>query len=139
MTSSDEIGLRYRVRVLLTHPEEDLHNFTQVTGLSPCLYWVKGSKHYAPNGDELSGTHKNSLWSYWVDVENSREFASTIAKVIDILSPGKTAFRNLVTSNGQAMLIIELRGDRNIGDIISPTTMAKLFGLGLSFGIEVFP
>lgn len=135
----DDIGLRYRIRVLLTHPDADLRHVTEATGISPTTFSIKGSKRFAPNGKELPGIHQRSTWSYWIEVEDTREFAATIERVIDLLMPGKTVIENLLATNGQAMLIIEFFGDRNVGDVISPSILTKLIDLGLSLGIEVFP
>lgn len=138
VTNLDEVGLRYRVRILLTHPDADLRHITETTGLSPTAFFRKGSKRYSPNGKELPGVHQYSAWSYWVEVEDTREFAVDIERMIDLLTPGKFAIENLLAANGQAMLIIEFFGDRNIGDVISPSILTKLINLRLSLGIEVF-
>lgn len=134
-----DIGMHYRIRVLLTHPEIDLQVITATTGLSPSRHWTKGDKRVTPHGRELPGFHQASMWSYWVDVENTREFADSVAKVLDLMAPARAVIHDLISTNGQATLIIELSGTRNIGDVIAPAALAKIAGLGLSLGIEVFP
>jgi hypothetical protein len=37
------------------------------------------------------------------------------------------------------MLILELQGNKNIGDVINPSTLLQIADLGLGLGLEVFP
>lgn len=134
-----EVGLHYRARILITHPDSALDTITTALAITPKAVWKKGQKRVDPRGVELPGAHQSSAWSYWVDVEDSRDFSLTVSALARELEKGSDVFRSLFASGGHGVLMLDLRGDRNIGDVISPEDLRFLGNLGFGLGVEVFP
>lgn len=78
------------------------------------------------------------MWSYWVYVRGSRKFSREVSHLIDTLNTCEEFLKGIVASGGQAMLIIELQGCGNIGDVLPVSQLAGLSRNSLSLGIEVF-
>ena len=135
----EDLGLRYRVRILIKHPSEDLNALTLETALAPKLLFTKGAQRFAPNGVMLPGTHAASTWSYWEDFRDSRAFSNGVRSMLDALAPASDSINRLVDGGGEAMLILEFQGHRNIGDAIDRCDLVRMAELGLELGIEVYP
>lgn len=132
-------GLIYSVRVLIRHPTEALECVTTATGISPLLLNKSGDPRTNSRGMPLSGFFPHSTWSWWQEFRDSRDFGSGVARALEILAPAAKCLANLRKSGGQVSVILELRGERNIGDYIRTRELARMAGLGIDFGIEVFP
>jgi hypothetical protein len=132
-------GLKYRVRLVIDHPADDLAVITQVTGLVPGLCWTRGEQRFAPNGTRLAGTHQSSRWGYSQIVHDSRAFSVSVRAMIDALTPAADMLQKIYATGGRAQLILDLDGDKNIGDVIAAAELSRLAELGVSLGIEVFP
>jgi uncharacterized protein DUF4279 len=132
-------GLAYRVRLVVNHPSERLEQLTKLTGLTPGLVWVKGEPRFTPAGKPLWGTYDRAAWSYWEDIRNSRNFSEGVARIINALMPARDFLREMHSTGGSSELILELRGERNISDVIDVTDLARLVDLGIDLGIEVYP
>lgn len=144
-THQDDVGdladanLCYRLRILIRHQDEDLSFISKLVNLQPKVFATKGSQRISSAGKILSGVHNLNVWSYWLYVRHSRKFSSEVARLLDVLGPCADLFKRLVSSGGQAMLIIELQGNANIGDVLTTPLLSGLAKSGLSLGIEVFP
>ena len=138
-----ESGLEFSLRVLLKHPRMSLEAITAATGVAPQLTSVLGEPRLAPNGVPLAGTHPLHVWSYWKTYRNQREFQPALVELLDLLEPAKpvlsSLYAGLPEEGAYAAVILELQGQQNIGDDITPAVLARLCALGLSLGIEVFP
>lgn len=132
-------GLKYRVRVVIDHPSDDLAIVTQVTGLVPGLCWTRGEPRFAPNGTRLAGKHQFSRWGYSQIVHDTRAFSLSVRATIDALAPAAEVLQKLYATGGRAQLILDFDGDKNIGDAIPASDLSRLAQLGVSLGIEVFP
>jgi len=139
VASLDDAGLSYRVRILITHPFDNLERITEILGITPNALWVKGQNRVTPSGNKLPGAHKYSAWSYWIDVEDSRSFSKTLSSLVSSLDKGDQLFRELVSTGGVGLVILDLQGQRNIGDVILPEALRRLSDLKFGLGIEVFP
>ena len=132
-------GLEYRVRIVIDHPADDLAAFTQLTGLVPGICWTRGQERYVPEGTRLPGRHSLSRWQYSETFRHSRAFSLGVRKVTDALMPAAARLQEVFATGGSAQLILDLKGHRNIGDVIDAADLGRLAQLGVSLGIEVFP
>jgi hypothetical protein len=135
----EERGLAYRVRILIRHPSETLDCLTTATGISPKLLQRVGDPRVNPAGTSLPGLYPHSTWSWWEQFRDSRDFSVGVARAIDILAPVGELLGRLRKSGGEILVILELRGERNIGAIIETRELTRMVELGIDFGIEVFP
>lgn len=132
-------GLKYRVRVVVNHPSDNLVVITQLTGLVPRLCATKGEERFAPNGTRLPGTHQFSTWAYSRTLHDSRVFSQGVRATIDALAPAADLLQRICATGGRAQLILDFEGDKNISDVIAASDLLRLAQLGVSLGIEVFP
>jgi hypothetical protein len=139
VTNLEERGLIYRMRVLIQHPSADLDIITRESGLTPNVANKRGEQRYTLAGTMLPGVYPASSWSYWQDTRHSRSFASGIASVLDRLTPSSSSIRDLRSTGGSAVLILELSGERNIGDVFDGRLLQRMVVMGLDFGIELYP
>jgi hypothetical protein len=139
--SADEENseLRYKVRLLIHHPNIDPDRITEILGLTPQVTAKAGSVRKAPNGVVLPGLHKFSVWSHSFRVEGHRHFFTDVEKMIDRLEPHKTLLNEIASSGGSIYLIVDMPGDVNLGSTLGWRYMARLFDLHIDLGIEVFP
>jgi hypothetical protein len=132
-------GLKYRVRVVINHPSDNLAIITQLTGLVPLICWTKGEERFAPNGTRLAGKHQFSRWGYSRTLRDSRAFSLGVRATIDALAAAADVLQRICATDGRAQLIIDFEGHKNIGDAITASDLSRLAQLGVSLGIEVYP
>jgi hypothetical protein len=132
-------GLCYRLRVLIKHPTENLEAFSRETGLMPSICAQRGDQRLGPDGAKLSAVHASSIWQYTRLVAHSRRFSNGITSLLDALTPAAASIQAIRAAGGSADLILELDGNRNIGDEIQGSELRRLAELGLDFALEVFP
>jgi hypothetical protein len=132
-------GLEYRVRILIEHPSDDLAELSQLTGLTPNICAIRGQERFTPKGTRVPGNHRFSIWQYSETFRHSRTFSLGVRKVTDALTPAARRLQEICATGGRAQLILDLKGHRNIGDVIDAADLGRLAQLGLSLGIEVFP
>lgn len=135
----EDEGLKFRLRVLVKHPFDALADLTSAFGVAPMLHWKAGDERQSAAGTSIPGRQRESLWSWWIDVENKRYFSDAVTDVLETLDRGKECIRRVVSTGGAAVLIVELQGGRNIGDVIGLKQLAQLADIGIQLGIEVFP
>lgn len=139
ISNLDDADLCYRLRLLIRHGEQDLSVVSELTGLKANVFTTKGGQRISPDGKILPGTHQTNTWSYWSYVTRSRKISYEIDKLLEKIKPCEELFFKLVRSGGQAMLIIDLEGRSNIGDVLPPSVLAGMVRNSLSLGIELFP
>lgn len=135
----EDRGLKYRLRILINHPTENLDLITRETGITPKTLSTKGQQRIAPNGSVLPGTYQFSTWGYSRDIRDSRRFGEGIQALLDALAPARDSIHRLRADGGRAMLILELQGERNIGDVLASRDLTRFAEIGLDLGIEMYP
>lgn len=119
-------GYYFSIRVLVHHPAMCVADLTRGLDEEPDY-----------SGEPADG--KIAFWSRVSETRGERGFFSAVTDVISWLE-GKSAFvREVLDTEGSIEVIVQLPGDRNIGDSWSSQTMARAAALGVSLGVEVFP
>lgn len=119
-------GYCFSLRVLVRHPAMCVADLTRGLGEEP--------DH---SGEPTEG--KGAFWSRVSETRGERGFFSEVTDVISWLE-GKSAFvHKVLDSEGSIEVIVQLPGDRNIGDSWNAGVMARAAALGVSLGVEVFP
>ena|SRR5215510_12203567 len=132
-------GLRYCVRLLIKHPSIDPAVITQRLGIQPSgPTWKVGTARTTPKGKPVSGVYRESTWSHSVEVHDKRSFFDEVVELLKCLEPNREFLSELADSGGRAELILDLFGDRNIGDSLSWEHLERLAALRLNLGVEVF-
>ena len=139
MVDDEYNELRYRIRLVIHHPNMDPDRITEKLGLAPRHSATAGSVRKAPNGVILPGLHRTSSWSHSYRVEKNRHFFSEVMKMIDRLEPQKALLNEIAGSGGSICLIADLPGDVNIGSEFPWRDMARLADLHIDLGVEVYP
>jgi len=92
--------------------------------------------------DYSGGSGANGISSYWSRVEETAGKRSFFSEVTDVIAwlEGKRVFvGETLATGGTVEVIVQLPGDRNIGDSWTAKDMARAASLGVSLGVEVFP
>jgi Domain of unknown function (DUF4279) len=132
-------GLRYTVRFLIKHPSINPALITQRLHINPSgPTWTVGTARSTPKGTSLPGVYRESVWSHSVEVHDKRSFFDEVVQLLEHLEPNAEFLRELTDSGGHAELILDLFGDRNIGDSISWEHLRRLAALRVNLGVEVF-
>jgi hypothetical protein len=139
LANDENSELRYRVRLLIHHPNIDPVRITETLELTPHLSAMAGGVRKAPNGAILPGPHKLSVWSHSFRVEGHRRFFVEVEKMIDRLEPHGALLTEIATSGGFITLVVDLPGEVNLGSTLPWREMARLSNLHVDLGIEVFP
>ena len=119
-------GHYYSIRVLVRHPAMCVADLTRRFGEEP----------------DYSGEPSDGKAAFWSRVSETSGKGGFFSEVTDVISwlEGKSAFvREVLDSAGTIEVIVQLPGDRNIGDSWNATAMARAAALGVSLGVEVFP
>jgi hypothetical protein len=132
-------SLRFKIRLLIRHPNIDPDRITRTLQLTPHLSAMMGSVRKGPKGAALPGLHKDSVWSHSFRVERNRFFFSDAVKLIDKLEPHRAFLVEIDKSGGSISMVLDLPGDTNIGDVFPWREMARLCDLRINLSIEVFP
>ena len=119
-------GYYFSIRVLLRHPVVCVADLTRGLGEEPDY-----------SGEPTDG--KVAFWSRVSETRGEREFFSEVTDVISWLEGKSTFVREVLDSEGSIEVIVQLPGDRNIGDSWNAGVMSRAAALGVSLGVEVFP
>jgi hypothetical protein len=119
-------GYYFSIRVLLRHPTMCIADLTRGLGEEPDY-----------SGEPTDG--KVAFWSRVSETRGERGFFSEVTDVISWLEGKSTFVREVLDSEGSIEVIVQLPGDRNIGDSWDAGVMSRAGALGLSLGVEVFP
>lgn len=82
---------------------------------------------------------KVAVWSRVSETRGERGFFAEVTDVVSWLEGRRAFVREVLNSKGSIEVIVQLPGDRNIGDSWSAGAMARAATLGVSLGVEVFP
>jgi len=128
MQVTDSMTYLYSIRLLIRHKILSAQEITKMLEVEPTYSWSGGT-----NG------HENTMWSLETWTQGRRFFFEELTSLIDWLE-GKSSFLNAISlDEGAVVVIVQLPGQLNIGDELSPKIMFKAATLGISIGIEVFP
>jgi len=139
MDDEENRDLRYRIRLVIHHPDIDPDRITKTLRLPPDSFAIKGSVRKTPKGNILPGLHRTSSWSHVFRIERHRHFFSEVVKMIDRLEPHKALLNEIADNGGFINLIADLPGDVNIGSEFPWRDMARLADLHIDLGVEVYP
>lgn len=131
--------LKFSIILLIRHPSIDPSAITNQLGLNPSQFWRQGDQRTTPKGKVLPGAYSYTSWSYCFDFSGERSFFHSLKILLENLEQHKLFFEKITFEGGQIYLNINLRGDENIGDVISWQIMEKLGVLKINLGVEVFP
>jgi len=131
--------LRFGLRLLIKHPTLAAEEITSILGLAPIMANSIGTRRETPAGTVLNGRHQLTTCGHSVRFDGDRRFFSPVIKLIESLEPHSAFLSNIVDTGGSVELIIELSGNKNIGDTLQNSQLARLAKLGVALGIEVFP
>lgn len=119
-------GYYFSIRVLIRHPAKCVAELTRGLGEEPDY------SHEPTDG-------KAAFWSRVSETRGERGFFSEVTDVISWLESKSAFVREVLDSEGSIEVIVQLPGDRNIGDSWNAGAMARAAALGVSLGVEVFP
>lgn len=119
-------GYYYSVRVLVRHPAMCATDLTRGLGEEPDY-----------SGEPTDG--KAAFWSRVNETRGERKFFSEVTDVISWLESKSTFVREVMDTKGSIEVIVQLPGDRNIGDSWRAMDISRAAALGVSLGVEVFP
>lgn len=132
MTESTEennpSGLLYSVRLLIRHPVLDVQAITDHLGIDPTYSWSVGDPG-----------RSDTMWALETWTEGERSFFEELRDVLGWLEGIPDFINEVRAGKGEMTLIAQLAGRSNIGDELSPETMARASMLGVSIGVEIFP
>lgn len=125
--------------LLIVHPDIDPERITRELGLAPTIAFRAGDPVVTPKGSRLPGTRPDTRWRYCAPPHARRDFFAPLGRILDHLAPHRTFLRQLMLEGGLVEVAVNLSGERNIGDVITPEDIRKLADLGIALGVEVFP
>lgn len=129
----------YNIVLLIKHPSIDPEVITKQIGLEPFMVRRFGEPRMTPKGTQLEGDWEDSAWSCRFEYEDKRAFFESVDRLIVELEPHHEFLSHLVLDGGNICLIVNLPGERNIGDVLNWKLMERITNLKIDIGIEVFP
>jgi hypothetical protein len=92
-----------------------------------------------PKGTRLSGVRTDGLWSLTFRYKGEKPISRSLEQILGDLTSHRDLFRELSHMGATSALYLQLPGDINNGDRISPAVLGALADLGISLELEVFP
>jgi|GEM_PF-2911166 len=130
---------RFDVELFIVHPTADPDEISTALGLDPEFAHRIGDQPKSPAGTELPGMYRDTRWRHRRRYETGGQwFADKIVDLIDCLEPHKESLKKLISSGGQACVIVRFMGDGYWGDEVPKDTLSRLAGMDLDLGIECF-
>jgi len=127
------------IALLIRHPSMDLSVLTKQLQTEPLRTWQAGSSRLGPKGDPLPGLWRDSAWTKVWGFGAGTDLADAIEEVLLACRAGSQLFHAVKADNGTAEIVCRLDGGTHQGTTISLETLARLTGLSLELGLEVFP
>lgn len=118
----------YSIRLLIRHPTLSVQAITAYLGVEPSYSWDAGE-----------AGRSDSMWALETWTAGERCFFDELGAVLGWLEGKPTFIKHTRIGGGKVSLIAQLAGRVNVGDELSPETMARASALGVSIGVEVFP
>lgn len=132
-----DVKPKYSIQIRITHPSEDVSRFTKLLNRDPQWCWRVGAPRRSLNGDILKGTYNNCYWSH-TSWHSERDFFRNMMEVASSFEGIDDLKGSFLDTGGEIMLVVGLESGKNIGSVLTPTNMERLFTLGLSVGVELF-
>jgi hypothetical protein len=130
----------YNIIFRIRHPSIDPDKLTKRFRMKPHRFWKVGEFRRFPHGDVLKTRNKDSFWSCSEDyVGKVRTFFGKVDRLANRLKRHKAFLHQISAASGKSEIYIQLHGDENIGDTLSPKTLALLAELNIFLSVEVFP
>ena len=120
-------GYFYSIRILVCHPVMSAADL------------ASGMGEEAKYSGEPRSNGKPSFWSRVTETRGERGFFSGVAGAISWLEGRRVFVQAVLATGGKIEVIVNLPGDRNIGDSWKMENMARAAALGVTLGVEVFP
>jgi hypothetical protein len=135
----DEPRYRHVLKLYVAHPAWPAERITRGLGEEPTYAWNVGET--ARIGDRLIEGRKRhqTVWCIREWREGKRHFSHELEELCTKLHSKKNFVDEIRRTNGKIIIIFELSGQENIGDVISPEQLSRAADLGVGIGIEVFP
>lgn len=130
---------RFNIYLLIAHPSLSPAVITRGMRWRPHNAHEAGAPRRTPKGTQLPGRYFDTRWGYgWRYVARGQHFAGALDAAVRALEQRAPFLRRLLGSGGAISLSVNFLGDGYFGDNIPPDTLARLAGLGVSLGIQVF-
>jgi hypothetical protein len=139
MSNETSPAARFKIIVLIRHPDMDPNKISEELGLEPNAIFRAGDERTTPTGHVLSGRHTETRWNHIFRFQGTRELSSELENIVRVLAGHKSFFQKLSLQRGTLELYVQLPGDVNIGDAISWQILKDMADLRFSLGLEVFP
>lgn len=120
--------MKFSIRVLIRHPTMTVEEISRHLDCEPTYFQTSADTSDA-----------KTAWSVVSWTEGVRFFFGEVSDVIDWLERKPEFISAMQLGGGKMCVIAQLSGKENIGDELSPKTMARAAAIGVSIGVEVFP
>ena len=126
----------YGIRLCLGHPTLSADAISAGLECEPTLAWTRG----VPRAG-ITRVPTTTAWQRIHAVSGQRSFFQTVVRLYEWLEieQRKTFVSNFIADGGRISIYFHLDGASNIGDELSPQSLARLAKLGVFLEIEVFP
>jgi hypothetical protein len=138
-----EASLHYRFSISLRihHPDADPERFTAGLGMTPRRALKAGQPRQTPAGTPLKGTYRNTYW--YVNVVSGiypdLTLDAAIQSVLDRLTQHRDLFHTIRSEGGSVELFIGWFFERQSGDKLTHTILAKCADLQIDLELDVYP
>ncbi|HEY0635093.1 MAG TPA: DUF4279 domain-containing protein [Gammaproteobacteria bacterium] len=134
---------RFCVSLHVSHPDMELDEFTDLTGLRPFRVWRRGEPRVSPKGTPLEGFYKYNSWAARTH-EEEHLFSSElsledyIAQLNQRFLQHKNKFAEIVGDGGYIEYFIGWFSEGNISATLEPKLMQNTAELNIAIGLDVY-
>jgi Domain of unknown function (DUF4279) len=134
----------FTITLCVRHPDIDPARITATLGIDPQASWKKGDPRVGPQGESLTGAHRESYWTggLMAAPQLSSEYSSIEVELLKILARLREYYEFLLElrSDGAASeLHVSLFARQEFRLDFQPSTLELLGRLGLAVALEVHP
>ncbi len=143
MSTSEQVSQgtsrRFDLALFIVHPTLSSAEITAEVGLQPRYIHSIGEQRTTRAGTQLPGKYKDTRWRHRIRHEvDGQWFVQALDEFVDHLSRFGQFFERVKSTGGSACLIVSFLGDGHFGDTLPSSTLARIAGLHLDLGVEVF-
>lgn len=135
---SDGDNYLYKVALFVTHPVMSVDEISNKLSL-PAHYGAGAGSPVGSSKNIGSRVRGTTHWRYVVRVEGQRRFSETVSGLLSHVEEIAGQVKEIAESGGRISIILSLFGNKNVGDCLGSEVLGGMAGLGISFGVEVFP
>lgn len=120
------------------HPDADPEQISQALQLQPTLAYRAGEPRVTPKGRQLSSVHRETLWSFDVDVPPGASLADAISAADSLVAPHREEMLTLKSVGARVEYFVGLFLEGDQTEVLDSKLMSRCAERGVDLVLSVY-